>query len=223
MLRRIIGAALATACAAGLTVASSSTPASAAGSCTLTAPSRVSIWKPYQAITLKASGACTTGGSAAWELVHPTYGLENIAYFDGTSTDTWDLYDWDDIGKQTWRPAGAYDSAYNSLTQNSPVSDIRYYGAAWISTSRSSSVVTLNGTSLVYSPDTGGFVRRPYAVGVFQYREIGSTVWRNLKQVTTNSNGVVTLRYTYAPTRDYRFATYSTSTVWDVGSATSRR
>jgi hypothetical protein len=83
-------------------------------------------------------------------------------------------------------------------------------------------VVTLKGTSLLYSVTNDNYFKRS-AGGVFQFRERGTTTWKNLKAVTTNSAGEATMAYTYSPTRDYRFSLYSTAISWDLGSAVTTR
>ena len=83
-------------------------------------------------------------------------------------------------------------------------------------------MVTLKGTSLLYSVSKNVFFKRS-ASGVFQYRDRGTTTWKNLKAVTTNTAGEATMAYRYSPVRDYRFALYSTSISWDLASATTTR
>ncbi|KNX36346.1 hypothetical protein VV01_03055 [Luteipulveratus halotolerans] len=184
----------------------------------------MSIWKPYQAITLRASGPCTYGsGWGGWYGYHSTQGLSAVASFDHTSSTIWDVYDWDDLGGYTWRPGGAYDSSYNELSQNTVSTSVRLHGAAWISSYRSGSIVTLTGTALTYSPTTEGFVKRAYAAGQFQYRDRGTSTWRTLVGVKTGSNGTVRFQLRNNVARDYRFATYSTPTIWDVVSASTTR
>lgn len=224
MLRRTLATLATSAVLAGGALASTTAPASAAGSCTLTAPAKVSIWKPYLPLTMKASGACaTSGGWGGWELIHPTYGAVDGVEFDGTASSLWEVYDWADPGLSTWRPYAAYDSSDNELTQNTVKTDIRYHGAAWISSYRSGSVVTLTGTALTYSPDTQGFVKRANAAGQFQYRDRGTSTWRTLVGVKTGSNGTVRFQLRNNVARDYRFATYSTPTIWDIVSASTTR
>lgn len=222
MLRRALSCLATTAVAAALTAAAA--PVShASGVCNLHVTSRVSIARPYVGVPLTMSGDCAYGGWAAWDLYHPSRGLEDMAFFDGSTSEIWDVYDWDvAIGRQTWRPGAAYDGYSNQLSQNAPVTDVRLGAGAWISSSRSGNVVTLTGTSLLYSTSTDRFFKRP-AGGVFQYRERGTTTWRNLKSVSTGSGGTATMRYTYAKTRDYRFAVYSTPISWDVASAVTTR
>jgi Tol biopolymer transport system component len=66
----------------------------------------------------------------------------------------------------TWRPSGAYDNNYNQLSQNTVQSDIRLATAAWISSKRTRDVVTLTGTSLLYSTGSNNYFKRS-AKGAF--------------------------------------------------------
>jgi hypothetical protein len=197
--------------------------AAAAGTCNLSIPSRVAIGRPYLALQGKVTGNCTTPNSlAAWNLYHPSYGAIDGLLFDNQTVQPWDVYDNYPIGAMTWKGIGAWDSANTALTQNAPVSTVKLAAGAWISSSRTADVVTLKGTSLLYSVSTNNYFKRS-AGGVFQFREIGSTTWQTLKSVYTNKNGEVTLSYRYSKTRDYRFSLYSTSISWDLGSAVTRR
>ncbi len=126
------------------------------------------------------------------------------------------------VGQYVWRPQNAEDPAGNPLTQNTPVATAKLAAGAWISSKRVGDVVTLNGTSLLYSVTTDKYFKRS-AGGVFQFRERGTTTWKNLKSVTTNSSGVATMSYRYSKVRDYRFALYSTPISWDLGSAVTTR
>lgn len=197
--------------------------AQAAEDCNLSVTNRVAISRQYIPIPVTVNGVCAVDSWAAWDLIHPTQGEYDGVLFDGETATTWDVYAWyTKIGKQTWRPYAAYDVNDNELTQNSPTTDVRLAAAAWISSSRSGNVVTLTGTSLIYSTGTDRFFKRS-ASGVFQFRERGTTTWKPLKAVTTSSTGTVTLKYTYSQARDYRFALYSTPISWDVGSAITTR
>nr|WP_238356353.1 hypothetical protein [Kribbella italica] len=208
------------------TAALIATPASAqtAAACTLTAPYRVVIGQPYKEFKLSASSICSlNGGSSGWDLIHPSQGSQGGAYFiSGTTQESWDVYDFHTIGLHTWRPSGAFDSGSNPLTQNTVKSDIRLATAAWITSKRTSDVVTLTGTSLLYSTASDSYFKRS-AKGAFQFKERGTTTWKGLKAVTTNSAGVATMSYRYSKTRDYRFVLYTTPVSWDQASATTTR
>jgi hypothetical protein len=221
MVRRAIP--LVTALIASLVVASASAPAAnAAGSCTLHAPSRVAIGHPHIAITLTMSGDCLNGGYGSWDLYHPSQGFQDIVIFNTNSTDIWDVYSFHTIGLHKWRAGIAWDVAYVDRAQNSPYSDVRLAAGARISSARFGGVVTLKGTSLLYSVSKNSYFNRS-AGGMFQFRERGTTTWKNLRSVRTNSAGVVSMSYRYSKVRDYRFTVYSTSISWDLGSAVTTR
>jgi len=193
-----------------------------AGTCALHAPSRVAIGRPHIGLQVTMSGPCHSSGYASWDLYHPSQGLQKIAIFDNATTAHWDVYSYDTIGVHTWRPSIAWDAAFVDQAQNEPTSTVKLAVGAWISSSRSGDVVTLNGTSLLYSVSNNTYFKRS-AAGVFQFRERGTTQWNNLKSVWTTSSGEVTMAYRYSATRDYRFALYSTPISWDIVSAVTTR
>ncbi|MGC4939822.1 hypothetical protein [Kribbella sp. DT2] len=203
---------------------SKATSAAAAGACNLSVPTRVAISRPYMELPTKISGECTVNGSfSLWTLTHPSKGeVTQVGFEEGATTYPWDIYATDPIGNQTFVPDGAVDPADQPLTQNAPATTVKLAAGAWISSTRTADVVTLKGTSLLYSVSKNVFFKRS-ASGVFQYRDRGTTTWKNLKAVTTNSAGEATMAYRYSPVRDYRFALYSTSISWDLASATTTR
>ncbi|MEV6286632.1 hypothetical protein [Kribbella sp. NPDC051770] len=203
-------------------IAAAPASAQATAVCNLTAPYRVVIGQPYKEFTVYASGVCSVTGTSGWDLIHPSQGSQGGAYFSGGNRQSWDVYDFHTIGLHTWRPSGAFDNNSNPLTQNTVQSDIRLATAAWISSKRTADVVTLTGTSLVYSTDYDKYYKRS-AKGAFQFRERGTTTWKGLKGVTTSSAGVATMAYRYSKTRDYRFVLYTTPVSWDQASATTTR
>ncbi|ONI76699.1 hypothetical protein BWI15_05250 [Kribbella sp. ALI-6-A] len=221
----VVTAAL-TVATAGLTAAPANARTTA--TCNLTAPYRVVIGQPYKEFKLYASGVCSMGGTAwsAWNLIHPSQGDQGGAGFgsvgSGNNQYSWDVYSSHTIGVHTWRPYAAYDSNSNQLSQNTVQSDIRLATAAWITSKRTQDVVTLTGTSLLYSTGSNSYFKRS-AKGAFQYKERGTTTWRGLKAVTTNSAGVATMSYRFSRTRDYRFVLYTTPVSWDQASATTTR
>jgi len=199
----------------------------AAGPCNLSVTNRVAIGRPLVIIPGKVSGACVRPGNhVLWNLIHPSKGEANYIGWDDRYVDgdgTWWVSSTDPIGVQTFK--GAESANYLdgvTYTQNSVPVTVKLAAGAWISSSRKADVVTLKGTSLLYSVSNNNYFKRS-AGGVFQFREIGQSNWQTLKSVWTNSKGEVSLSYRYSKTRDYRFALYSTSISWDLGSATTRR
>jgi hypothetical protein len=203
--------------------ATANADAVAAGTCNLAVPNRVAIGRPYVGLTVKVTGNCTEPNSlSGWNLYHPSMGAVDGLLFDNVNSQVWDVYSNYPIGVMTWRPLGAFDGSDNTLTQNTPGTTVKLAAGAWISSSRTADVVTLKGTSLLYSTSSNTFFKRS-AGGVFQFRERGTTTWKTLKSVYTNSKGEVTMAYRYSKTRDYRFSLYSTPISWDLGSAVTTR
>src|SRR4051812_1767103 len=105
---KVVAAVAALVVAVATAILGNASPAAAAtvGSCNLNAPSKVAINNRYQAVTLRLSSNCAQYGAtwASWNLYHPTQGIEDVAFFDGQTTDIWDLYDWEPLGVLTWRP-----------------------------------------------------------------------------------------------------------------------
>ncbi|TDU84543.1 hypothetical protein EV138_7022 [Kribbella voronezhensis] len=197
-----------------------------AGTCNLSIPSRVAIGKPTLTLFGKVSGTCNTPTAASgWALHHPSLGDVNEVVFDKTyqyGDGSWYIPDNHPIGNMVFNGEGSYNADDTTNTQNTVPVTVKLAAGAWISSSRSADVVTLKGTSLLYSTTTNSYFKRS-AGGVFQFRERGTTTWKNLKSVYTNSKGEVTMAYRYSKLRDYRFALYSTSISWDLGSAVTTR
>jgi hypothetical protein len=220
--RTVVSALVAASVATGLPLSASAAPESAAAGCTMSVASRVVMGKPTVLAPQNVSGSCIQpGGFATWNLEYPD-GREQPHAWVATGGVSWLIRDDMPIGIYVWRPSGALDPAGNKLGQNTVSSTVKLAAAAWISSKRVGDVVTLNGTSLLYSVSTNGYFKRP-AAGVFQFRERGTTTWKTLKSVRTNSIGQVTMAYRYGKARDYRFALYSTPISWDLASAITTR
>lgn len=197
-----------------------------AGTCNLSVPTRVAISRPELILYGKISGTCNTPtAKSGWLLKHPSKGIVNEIVFDKDyefGDGSWYIPGNNEIGNQTFVPEASQNADGTTNTQNSVPVTVKLAAGAWISSSRTADVVTLKGTSLLYSTSTDKFFKRS-AGGVFQFRERGTTTWKTLKSVYTNSKGEVTMAYRYSKTRDYRFALYSTSISWDLGSAVTTR
>ncbi|QNE17480.1 hypothetical protein F1D05_05605 [Kribbella qitaiheensis] len=200
--------------------------AQVAGSCALSVPNRIAIGRDVLVLKAKVSGPCAIAGSSSlWNLNHPSRGDVQSILFDSSDPDgngTYAFLDEDPLGNQTWQGRGSFNADGSQNTQNNVPITVKLAAGAWISSSRTADVVTLKGTSLLYSVTTNSYFKRS-AGGVFQFREQGSTTWQTLKSVYTNSKGEVTMAYRYSKTRDYRFSLYSTSISWDLGSAVTTR
>lgn len=198
--------------------------ASAAAQCTLTAPSKVYITKPYTKINLTASGSCTRGdGFAVWDGVHPYWGPTFMALFDGTTKDQEAIYDWDNVGRYTWEPEYAYDSNDDDVSQNTTHTDIRYGSWTSVSTARSGKKVTIKTKVRRYSASTSGKVNYKSASATIQYRGVGAKVWHKLKTVHTDKYGAASYTRSTKSTYQYRVVTSTASKIWGSTSSTSRR
>lgn len=118
--------ALVVAALVGASTVPTAAPSVAAGSCAITTPSKVVVDREFREYPVSFSGACTTGsGSGSWDAVHPTKGIQEFFLVIGgdaqyDTRQTFDVYDFmTPIGTWTVRPGGgAYDSRFNTLTQN---------------------------------------------------------------------------------------------------------
>ncbi|GAA4713652.1 hypothetical protein GCM10025782_07360 [Pedococcus ginsenosidimutans] len=214
-----LGAVVAAA-ALSLGVATSASPASASttgyGSCSIAAPKTLSITSRYKAVSLGLGSDCINSGVdyASWDLYHPTEGWNSIAIFDGTTSDIWDVYDWDVTpgSRYTWRPSMAYDLNYDDIAQNSAYTDVKLGSYATLATSRSGSYVTLYTKTARYSADSGSFVRWAAPRGTIQY--YGSKGWTYLRYAYQNTSGTSSYKV-YAPKgRSYRVVFPSSTIVW---------
>lgn len=206
----VAGAALATA-----------PSASAGAQCTLSAPAKVFIARPYTVVNLKASGSCTRGG-AIWDAVHSYYGPTDMALFDGTTKDTWELYDWDHLGTYTWRPSIAQDANYNDVSQNTVKTSVRLGSWSYVGATRSGSRVTVKTQVNRYNPDTSRHTSYNKVPATIQYRTPGTSTWHNLKTVTSSSAGKASYTYTSTAKRDYRVVVKDSPSVWGSTSGAKR-
>ncbi|MGL5850735.1 MAG: hypothetical protein ACRCZD_08135 [Phycicoccus sp.] len=214
--------------AAVLAAAAPSAAASSAGTCSLYVPSRVSIGQPYRAITVRLGPNCAAAGvvEAAWTAYHPTQGLQAILYYDGTSTEVWDLYEFDAIGRWQWRPEGAYDADLTEVSQYGPYStDVRLASYGRVTATRSGSRVTVRTTAARYWSDGGRFIGWAGARGQIQWRTPGTTTWRGLKEVYSSPTGTYSYTYSTSQSREYRVVLYDNTvkTIWGSTSPTVRR
>jgi hypothetical protein len=217
--------------AAGLVVsglAVSAPTATAAGTCSLYVPSRVSMGQPYRGITVRLGPNCAAAGVvwADWDGYHPTQGLEEILLFDHTSSETWNLYDWQPIGRWQWRPDGAWDSNYTDVYQYGPYyTDIRLASYGRVTATRYGSKINVRTSAARYWQGGSKFIGWSGARGQIQWRTPGTTTWHGLKEVYSSSSGTYSYTYTTSAVRDYRVVLYNATnnTIWGSTSPVVRR
>jgi hypothetical protein len=71
-------------------------------------------------------------------------------------------------------------------------------------------------TTVSYWNPTGRYVRWANKTVLIQYQEIGTSTWKGLAYVTTNSVGQVTYNYYPNRTRRYRVYVAGTSSIWNI-------
>lgn len=190
--------------------------ASAAGSCSIVAPTRVVMDQPYREVVLRISSDCGAAGLdwATWHIIHPSRGLSEVAAFDGNTVDYWDFYDWSEgPARYTVRPSAAYDTDYNSIEQNTAYIDVKLGSRLSGTVTRSNGRMTFSMYARTYSPRLSGWYKRAYAKVSLMHRAPGSGTWTWVKAGTTNSAGKVTLSVVpkYGA---YRLMVKETPTVW---------
>lgn len=202
--------------------------ATAAGTCSMYVPSRVSISQPYRGIVVPLGPNCKASSViwANWDGYHPTQGIQEIMLFDHVSSVVWDLYDWQPIGRWQWRPAGAHDSGYNEVYQYGPYyTDVRLASYGRVTATRYGSKVSVTTAAARYWQSGSKFIGWSGARGQIQWRAPGTTTWRGLKEVYSNSGGNYSYTYTTSAVRDYRVVLYdaTANTIWGSTSPVVRR
>ena len=206
---------LVTAVAAAATVVPVGQSASALGTCSIVAPTKVVLDRPLVEVPYRLAGDCAVAGAvyASWDLVHPFDGVAGGVTFQGTTTDTWELHDWRGPGRYTVRPWSAVDVDSVLLTQNTPSTTVKLGSRLTATTTRSAGRLTFDAHASTYSPATGGWYRRSGVNVSVMHRASGATSWTWVKAVPTSSTGRVTL--SVVPTSgSYRLMVKETDTVW---------
>lgn len=188
----------------------------AAPRCSVVVPTTVRVNAPIEKIPVRLTSLCATLGVvyAAWDIEHSSHGFTGSLVFDGTSTDTWTIFDGDPMGRYLIDPNSARSGDNTEIPQNSPTPLVRRDSHLGISGSRSGSAVTLRTSLGLYSASANGF--RPWAdkAVAIAYRNCSSCAWHQLRTVTTNSQGLASYRFTATSARDYRVTSGGTSAVW---------
>jgi hypothetical protein len=215
--KSLVVAALA---AAGLVVCSGGAASAATAQCSIVVPSKVTIDQEYRAVPLRLSSNCRAAAVdyASWNFMHATKGWQNIAIFDGATTDTWDLYYWDPVGTYTVRPSSNSTVDFDQVTQNTAKTVVKLGARLTATASRADGKLTLSSTAKTYSPRLSTWAPRPGATVSLMYRASGSSTWTWVKSARSSSSGRVSLSVV-PKAGQYRLAIGETPTVWAVSSA----
>ncbi len=219
---RPVSRAVAVAAAAALlTAVLPPSQSSAADKCAVSVslPAKISVDRSYKEVKVALKDPCKKVDYAAFDLYGPE-GFDNIFIFDGSTTDYWDVYDWQTLGSFKTRDSRAYDRNYNELPISETTSRVKLGTKGVISSKRSGSKVTLSVTAKGYNVDESGFKSWNHPSATVQYKS-GST-WKNLKKVSLKS-GKGSYTYTQKSKRTYRLVLAETSRNWGTTSSSTTR
>jgi len=91
----------------------------------------------------------------------------------------------------------------------------KYVSAVDLTVTRSRGVATLNAAAGNYRPAINKFVPWGGKQIVLQYKQAGTSTWKQLAKVTANSNGKASFRWAPRATYSYRAYIAGNSVVWD--------
>lgn len=98
----------------------------AAGSCSLYAPSRISIGSSLRILTINEGPNCAAAAvtSATWSATHPVVGeIGTITFANSSRSARFSIAGDAPLGKWAWRPRGAVDVNHDQVFQYTPATD----------------------------------------------------------------------------------------------------
>lgn len=122
------------------------------------------------------------------------------------------------VGKVSWvgDASGGIDENGNKVATLLPAySEIRFASSASVNAGRKGTRTAFLTTVWYFNPKTNTYSRWAGRKLLLQYQEIGTTTWKGLAYVTTNTAGQAS--YTYYPGRTRRYRVYvpASTSVWD--------
>lgn len=183
-------------------------------------PSRIAIDRYYRELRPQLRDTCGTVESAAFDL-YGARGFDHSFVFDGSTTDYWDVYSFNDLGNFKTRDSYAYDADYNDIPVRETTTSIRLDTNASISSERvASNKVRLTVRASYYGRADYKYLPWSAPVGTIQY--LSGTEWKFLKSVTMKGGSAV---YTHTVPRvnTYRFVTGDVPTAFGSASTSTRR
>ncbi len=211
---------LSAAIASGVAMTIPSSASAGTEQCTVIMPTKVVINAQVVDSPVRFGSNCATNQAveAWWDLNHSTGNVDSIVFFDdefaaGSSSTEW--FDLDPMGRYVIQGSGAYKADASELTQNSPVTVIKYHSRFAGGVTRSSTGgLTWSVTAQQWSGRSHAYVGRPKVnVGLF-YQATRSTTWTYVKSVTTSSTGKATVTMSAPKSGTYRLKVAETPTVW---------
>jgi hypothetical protein len=203
----------------------------AASTCTLRTSPRIALGPNGATIVGTAADDCTRAlvWTARWHGVHPTKGVRAYLVFrglynPGPDVARWTVPDESPLGRWTWQPQGAYDvTGARVATQNTLYSDVKVASWAGLTATRSGQRVTLSTSVARYSASYQRYIPWAGAAGQLQYRIKGTSTWRALAGVKTNSAGKYTYSRNWGAALEYRVYFPATAYIWNVATPTVYR
>ncbi|WP_371405209.1 hypothetical protein OHA10_06250 [Kribbella sp. NBC_00662] len=194
----------------------------ATATCSLWVPSRISVGATYNNFLARFGAGCPdTIYTAVWKstpAVTPnpqgrlefTYG-NRVAQFGFYGTVP-------PIGTITWTPAGGATNINGTKVADlaSATSVSRCASAVALTGGRKGSRTALLTTVSYWKPSSDRYIRWANKQVLIQYQDIGTSTWKGLAYVTTNSVGQVTYNYYPNRTRRYRVYVPGTSSIWNI-------
>ncbi|MFL6024310.1 MAG: hypothetical protein ACJ72O_13310 [Marmoricola sp.] len=184
--------------------------------CSVVLPTTVRVAAPVVKVPARLAHLCTDLHVvyAAWKISHSTRGFTGSLVFDGTTTDTWTIFDGDPMGRYLVQPKSAQSSENAAVPQNSPTPLVRRDSRLRIGGSRTGGYTQVRTTLSLYSASANVF--RPWTAAhvVLAYRTCSSCAWKPLRTLTTDQHGLASYRFRASSARDYRVTSAGTSQVW---------
>ncbi|WP_410785830.1 hypothetical protein [Kribbella sp. C-35] len=190
--------------------------------CTLAVPSRISVNGSYYGEWARLGSGCPDSVyTAVWKsspaaTPNPQGRLEftkgsRIAQFGFSGS-------FPPIGTITWSPAGGATNINGVKVADlaSATSVSKCASAVALTGGRKGSRTALLTTVSYWRPSSDRYVRWAGKRVLIQYQDIGTSTWKGLAYVTTNSVGQVTYNYYPNRTRRYRVYVQGTSSIWNI-------
>jgi hypothetical protein len=202
----------------------------ATATCSLVPPARISIAQSinrYMAVL--ASNCPASVYTAVWKStpIATTYPEGRLEFLNGNRATGFFVSGTvaPPIGTVIWKPAGGATNSDGVKVADlaSASSTVRCASAVALSGGRKGSRTALLTTVSYWKPSSNRYVRWANKQVLIQYQDIGTSTWKGLAYVTTNSVGQVTYNYYPNRTRRYRVYVPGTSSVWNIFSPTISR
>ncbi len=191
---------------------------------TLTVPRYVAIAKQqtFLAPGITCPGGCTWdfGWRATWTAIAAGKPQETVIFspYDMVPMPVLVqggyVYDTDQLGVWAWTPVSDAYAIVPPDQMNAPVTDVRLGSRTSLAAIRSGLKVTLTVGAARYWQSKHNWAAYTSARGLVEFRNVGTTTWRSLREIHPNSGGWETWSYYTSVKREYRAYLYTTTYIW---------